>query len=119
MHLTYRHLIGIYLLLYALAFSQRADTGISAYIGEVYGIPPLVVAWLFFVCGVAVILLPVRPPYIPLLCFPLLLLVVAGFLRAVSDAHVGWSGTLGHALALLGILRWAWTRAQEGGSGVH
>ncbi len=116
MHLTYRHLIGVYLLLYALAFSLRPDTGVSAYVGEAYGIPPRVVTGLFLACGMAALLLPVRPPWISLLCLPMLLLVVAGFLRAYNDPHIPWSGTLGHALALVGILQWAWKKSKEGGS---
>lgn len=118
MRLTYRHLIGVFFLLYALAFTLRHETGLIAYIETAFNVPPLLVAWLFFACGMVLIILPVRPPWVVLLCFPLLLLVVAGAIRAASDTRIGWSGTVGHFVALAGILRWAWARSKEGGSGV-
>ena len=116
-HPTFRHLIGVFFLFYAMAFYLRPDTLISRYIAVIFSTPPQVTALSFLMCGLCLVLLPVRPPYVVLLSFPLLLLALAGAARAWQDGGASGTGAIGHTLGLAGILRWAWARSKEGGNG--
>lgn len=114
MQLPFRQLVGAFFLLYALAYYARSDVGAIAAASALYRTTPLTLIALFGVCGSLMLALPVRPPMVALLSFPIALMGVSAAVRAANDLSIGWSGVVAHGFTLALILRWAWRRAQEG-----
>lgn len=111
----FRHMVGFFFVLYALAYAARPDVGVIGYAAALYGVPSSWLIALFGVCGVLMLVLPVHPPMVALLSLPISLIAFAYIVRAINEPDsISWTGAIAQVFTLSLILRWAWRRAKEG-----
>ncbi len=103
--LPFRVNIGILFFCYALAFSARQDVGVIRFVENTFNLSPNILILLFALCGAALILLPVRLPFVILLLLPLVLTVVAIVVRVLTDPASSVASLVGHGATLLLITR--------------
>lgn len=114
-----RHVIGVSFLAYAAAFNARPDIGSVRYVADSFQLDAAAIVLLYALCGAALIVLPVSPPWIVGFSLPLLLFAVAGFIHAWNDPTTSWIALLGYAVPFTLIAYAAWELAKRGGDGNH
>lgn len=106
--------VGLFMILYALAFLQRPQIGIFNYLVTIVHIPPLVIVYLFLFSGlffIGVNLTRHHVTFLPgfFLKAPLLLYAASSIPFVFATPAASFLASLGHvafaALAMIGLIR--------------